>query len=265
MTLGLATALEGHRTSNIAAPFPSLTLRVTIRWNAHKQLMTDSPSSAFDLVAKTAFGLEAITKRELSELGYEPRVAGAGKILFAGDAAAICRTNIWLRTADRILVQVAEFPADNFDALFETTKALPWDRWIPPDGAFPVVGRSLKSQLSSVPACQRAVKRAVVEALKRTHRVELLPETGAVFKIEVAILDDQVALTIDTTGPSLHKRGYRQRAAAAPLKETLAAALVMLSFWNPERPLIDPFCGSGTILTEAALLGRNLAPGCNRA
>lgn len=219
----------------------------------------------FDLIATTAFGLEAVVRRELAALGYEGEIIAPGWIRFGGDALAICRANLWLRAADRVLVQVATFPAEDFEALFETTKSAAWHEWIPADGAFPVVGRSIKSQLSSVPACQRAVKKAIVESLLSAHRTDALPETGPQFKIEVAILKNQVTLTIDSTGQSLHKRGYRKSAAAAPLKETLAAAMVMLSFWQPERPLIDPFCGSGTIPIEAALIGRNIAPGLNRS
>lgn len=218
-----------------------------------------------ELIATTAFGLEAVVKRELAALGYDGEIIAPGRIRFPGDAAAICRTNLWLRTADRVLLQISTFPAQDFEALFENTKTLDWHAWIPADAAFPVIGRSLKSQLSSVPACQRAVKKAIVESLRRAHQTDLLPETGPQYKVEVAILKDQVTLTIDTTGPSLHKRGYRQQAAKAPLKETLAAAMVLLSFWDRDRPLIDPFCGSGTIPIEAALIGRNLAPGLNRA
>jgi hypothetical protein len=219
----------------------------------------------FNLVATTAFGLEAVVKRELAALGYEARIGDPGRIHFAGDLSAICRTNLWLRTADRVLVQVASFEAADFDALFDTTKSLPWAAWIPKDGQFPVMGRSLKSQLSSVPACQRAVKKAIVESLLAAHGVETLPETGATYKVEIALLNDQATLTIDTTGPSLHKRGYRLQAGEAPLKETLAAAMVQLSFWNRERPFLDPFCGSGTLPIEAALIGRNIAPGIARS
>jgi len=217
------------------------------------------------LVAAAAFGLEAVVKRELSGLGYAGRVVAPGKIRFQGDPAAVCRANLWLRAADRILLEAACFPADNFDALFETTKAIDWSRWLPPDAAIHVVGRSLKSQLSSVPACQRTVKKAIVESLLHGHQIETLPETGPLFRVEVAILKDEATLTIDTTGPSLHKRGYRLESAPAPLKETLAAAMVLLSFWDPDRPLIDPFCGSGTIPIEAALIGKNIAPGMNRS
>lgn len=213
------------------------------------------------LLATTAFGLEAIVKRELSQLGYAGRVVSPGWVEFEGDMAAICRTNLWLRTADRVLLRIARFPAVDFEQLFEGTKAIPWQEWIPATGRFPVIGRSVRSQLSSVPACQRAVKRAIVDKLLAAHQVTELPETDAEYRVEIALLKDMATLTLDTTGASLHKRGYRQAAAAAPLKETLAAALVSLSFWQPERPLLDPFCGSGTIPIEAAMIGRNMAPG----
>ncbi len=218
-----------------------------------------------ELIATTAFGLEAVVRRELAELGYEGSVIAPGRIRFGGDEAAICRANLWLRTADRVLVEMAAFEATDFDALFEGTKAVAWHDWIPRDGAMHVVGRSIKSQLSSVPACQRAVKKAIVESMLAAHGVGTLPETGPKFTIEIALLNDQATLTIDTTGPSLHKRGYRQQAGDAPLKETLAAAMVMLSFWQPSRPLLDPFCGSGTIPIEAALIGTNRAPGLTRS
>ena len=221
-------------------------------------------NAPLDLIATTAFGLEAVVRRELKALGYEGTIVGPGRILFSADAAAICRTNLWLRTADRVLVRMASFPAEDFDALFDTTKTIAWDAWIGAEASFPVIGRSVRSQLSSVPACQRAVKKAVVESLLAAHRTLELPETGPTYKIEIALLDNVATLTIDTTGPSLHKRGYRQFAATAPLKETMAAALIQLSFWRPERPLIDPFCGSGTIPIEAAMIGRNMAPGLNR-
>ena len=221
-------------------------------------------SDPLNLIATTAFGLEALTKRELVNLGYPAEIIAPGWIRFCGTEEAICRANLWLRTADRILVEVATFQASDFDTLFETTKQLPWDRWIPVDGRFPVDGRSIKSQLSSVPAVQRAVKKAIVESLLASHQSVELPETGAEYKCQVALLKDRATLTIDTTGPSLHKRGYRRFSTVAPLKETMAAALVQLSFWNRERPLIDPFCGSGTIPIEAALIGRNIAPGLNR-
>lgn len=216
------------------------------------------------LIATCAFGLEAVVKRELQNLGIESKVIQPGWVSFAGDENAIVNANLQLRCADRIVIQVAEFAAPDFDALFETTQAIDWSRYIPKDGAFPVKGRSHKSQLSSVPACQRSVKRAIVESMKKNHACEELAEDNALYQVEVAIRDDIARLTLDTTGPSLHKRGYRKLVGEAPLKETLAAAMVLLSVWNPDRPLIDPFCGSGTIPIEAALIGLQIAPGIHR-
>lgn len=217
------------------------------------------------LLVACAFGLEAIVKRELQGLGYEARVVSPGKLAFEGDARALVRANLWLRTADRVLVEMGRFQATDFDTLFETTRGLNWSGWIAMDGAFPVVGRSHQSQLSSVPACQRAVKKAIVDSLQRECGGKELSESGATFKVEIALLKDEATLTLDTTGPSLHKRGYRQQGAQAPLKETLAAAMVLLSFWKPERPFLDPFCGSGTIPIEAAMWARNIAPGRHRS
>ena len=216
------------------------------------------------LTAACAFGLEAIVKRELIALGYEPKVTHPGRISFSGDWEAVARANLWLRTADRVLIEAQQFDAPDFDALFETVKEFDWSQFIPRDAEFPVIGRSRLSQLTSVPAVQRSVKRAIVESLMRCHGVNELPETGQMFKVEVALLNDVATLTIDTTGPSLHKRGYRKLVGDAPIKETLAAAMVDLSVWNPERPLVDPFCGSGTIPIEAALIGLNIAPGLYR-
>ena len=215
----------------------------------------------FELIATCAFGLEAIVRRELASLEFEARIGDPGRVHFQGSLDAVAKTNLWLRTADRVLIQVARFPAADFDALFETTRDLNWGRWIPVEGRFPVTGRSIKSTLSSVPACQRAVKRAIVDALRRDHRCQELPEHGPEYKVDVALLKDVAALTIDTTGRSLHRRGFRTHISQAPLKETLAAAMVMLSYWKPDRPLIDPFCGSGTIPIEAAMIGRKIAPG----
>ncbi|HWB08674.1 MAG TPA: bifunctional 23S rRNA (guanine(2069)-N(7))-methyltransferase RlmK/23S rRNA (guanine(2445)-N(2))-methyltransferase RlmL [Pirellulales bacterium] len=216
------------------------------------------------LIATSAVGLEAVVSRELKGLGYEARIPQTGRIAFAGDESAVCRANLWLRAADRVLIEMGSFEAADFGQLFDRTFDLPWEQWIGRDAAFPVNGRSVKSQLSSVPACQRIVKKAIVEKLKRAHRTDSLPETGPQYTVEVALLDDRATLTLDSSGTGLHKRGYRRLAAEAQLKETLAAGLVMLSFWKPDRPLVDPFCGSGTIPIEAALIGRNLAPGLNR-
>ncbi len=210
-------------------------------------------------------GLEAVVARELADLGYPSRIVEVGRIAFQADERAICRTNLWLRTAGRVLIQAGSFPAADFGELFDRTYALPWDRWIAPNAAFPVAGRSLKSQLSSVPACQRIVKKAVAEKLIAAHGAARLEETGPPCQIEVSVLKDVATLTLDTSGSGLHKRGYRPLVGKAPLRETLAAGLVLLSFWKPDRPLVDPFCGTGTIPIEAALIGRNLAPGLNRS
>ncbi len=219
---------------------------------------------SLQLVATAAFGLEAIVVRELEQLGYSPKITRPGRIEFAGDFLAICRANLWLRSSDRVLVQLAKFQAADFDALFDTAGSLPWEDWIAADAAIPVRGRSHKSQLSSVPACQRTVKKAIVERLLKQHAVNELPETGPPVSVEVALLDNEATLSLDTSGAGLHRRGYRSLAAQAQLRETLAAALVQLSFWKPERALIDPFCGTGTIVIEAAMLGRRMAPGRQR-
>ena len=224
----------------------------------------EDKSLPYELIATAASGTEAIVKRELAALGYTARTTTPGRLLFRGDAAAICRTNLWLRVAERILIRVGSFPAPDFDALFDGTMALPWEQWLPRDAEFPVRGRSHRSQLSSVPACQRSVKRAIVERLLKAHGTETLPETGAQYSIEISLRDDVATLTLDTTGIGLHKRGYRPLVGEAQLRETLAAAMVQLSFWRAGRVLADPFCGTGTIPIEAALIGRNIAPGIRR-
>jgi putative N6-adenine-specific DNA methylase len=218
-----------------------------------------------DLIATATFGLEAIVARELEALGYSAKIIQAGRILFEGDETAVCRANLWLRTAERVLVRVGDFEVLDFGTLFDATYALPWEEWIAADDEFPVSGRSIRSQFTSVPACQKIVKKAIVEKLRAAHRVEQLPETGPKRSIEVALLNNRATLTIDTSGPGLHKRGYRTLVGQAPLKETLAAAMVLLSYWRPERPLVDPFCGGGTIPIEAAMIGRNIAPGMLRS
>lgn len=220
--------------------------------------------SKIQLVATSAFGVEAVVAAELRKLGYTDQMVENGRVVFAGDESAICRTNLWLRAADRILVKVGEFKALSFEELFEGTKALPWHEWIPEYAHFPVEGKSIDSKLSSVPDCQAIVKKAVVEKMKRKYKKEWFEETGPKYKIEVALLKDVATLTIDTSGTGLHKRGYRKLAGGAPLKETLASALILLSWWNADRALIDPFCGSGTIPIEAALIGLNIAPGLKR-
>jgi len=220
--------------------------------------------SDFKLVATSAMGLESIVADEVKELGFKTSTEN-GKIYFHGDESAIVKTNMWLRVADRVRIVVGEFQATTFDELFEQTKALEWERYLPVDAAFPVAGKSVKSTLFSVPDCQAIVKKAIVERLKIAYkRIGFLDETGPLFKLEVSILKDKVTLTIDSSGTGLHKRGYRVGQGDAPLKETLAAALVKLTRWNPDRPFVDPFCGSGTIPIEAAMIGQNIAPGYNR-
>lgn len=217
-----------------------------------------------ELIATAAFGLEAVVAREVKNLGYEDVTVENGRVLFTADEMGIARSNLWLRSADRVLVKIGEFKATTFEELFENTKALPWGDWIPEDAIFPVDGKSIKSKLFSVPDCQAIVKKAVVESLKGKYKTSWFKEERGTYKIEVALLKDIATLTIDTSGAGLHKRGYRTLSNRAPLKETLAAALIQLSYWNPDRVLMDPTCGSGTIPIEAALIGKNIAPGMNR-
>lgn len=221
--------------------------------------------SDLKLIATTTFGLEAVVKRELMKLGYNDMEVENGKVTFAASESDIPIANLWMRTAERILLQMGQFKALSFDELFEKTKALPWEDWIPEDGNFLVEGKSINSKLFSISDCQRIVEKAVVERLKTKYKdISWFSKSGARFTIEVALLKDIATLTIDTSGEGLHKRGYRDRAGDAPIKETLAAAMVLLSFWNKDRPLYDPFCGSGTILIEAAMIGKNMAPGLDR-
>ncbi|MCC8351418.1 THUMP domain-containing class I SAM-dependent RNA methyltransferase [Bacillus sp. AF23] len=219
----------------------------------------------YTLIATAPMGIEAVVAKEVRDLGYECKVDN-GKVIFEGDALAICRANLWLRTADRVKVQVATFKAKTFDELFEKTKAVNWRSFIPENGKFPVIGKSVKSTLASVPDCQRIVKKAIVEKLKLQSGKanDWIEETGAEYKVEISLLKDQAVITLDTSGTGLHKRGYRVDQGGAPIKETLAAALVQLTNWTPDRPFVDPFCGSGTIAIEAALIGQNIAPGFNR-
>ena len=217
-----------------------------------------------NLVASCAFALETPLKWELEKLGYEPQVIQPGQVMFQGDWLDICRTNLWLRIADRVQIQVAEFDAPDFDALFDSIRELNWSHWIPSEASFPVHARTRHSKLTSVPAIQRSTKRAIVESLYRDHQTDSLPETGPEYRVETILLKDHARVLIDTTGASLHKRGYRKLVSTAPIKETMAAAMIQLSVWNAERPLIDPFCGSGTIPIEAALIGLNIAPGLER-
>lgn len=217
-----------------------------------------------ELIATATFGLEAVVKREIEALGYKIIRSEDAKITYMGDERAIARSNLWLRSADRVLLKMGEFKALEFEDLFQQTKAIAWEDIIPADGKFTVTGTSVKSRLHSVPACQSIVKKAIVERLGSFYCIDRFEETGAEYTVKVTILKDRVTLTIDTSGTGLHKRGYRVCDVAAPIKETLAAAMVQLSFWKAGRLLVDPCCGSGTIPIEAAMIGRNIAPGLNR-
>lgn len=220
--------------------------------------------SNFELVATATFGLEAVVAGELKALGYDSLKIENGRVSFTADESAICRCNLWLRSADRLRLKVGEFQALTFDELFEKTKALPWADLMPSNALFPVDGKSIQSALFSISDCQAIVKKAVVENLKKKYRRDWFSEEGPLYRIEISLLKDIATLTIDTSGMGLHKRGYRKEGSAAPLKETLAAALVLLTRWKPDIAIIDPFCGSGTILIEAALIGHHIAPGMNR-
>ncbi|HJG68116.1 MAG TPA: class I SAM-dependent RNA methyltransferase [Staphylococcus ureilyticus] len=218
----------------------------------------------YQLLAVCPMGLEAVVSKEIQELGYTTTVEN-GKIFFEGDEAAIVKCNLWLRTADRIKIVVGQFNATTFDELFEKTKELPWETIIEKEGNFPVQGRSVKSTLYSVPDCQAIVKKAIVERLKSAYKEKgWLDESGAKYPVEVSLLKDKALLTIDTSGSGLNKRGYRLAQGEAPIKETLAASLIKLANWTGDTPLIDPFCGSGTIAIEACLIAQNIAPGFNR-
>lgn len=217
-----------------------------------------------ELIATATFGLEAVVKREIINLGYKIIKTEDGKVTYMGDEKAIVRSNLWLRSADRVLLKMAEFNATDFEELFQQTRAIAWEELIPIDGKFTVTCTTVKSKLHSEPAIQKIVKKAIVEKLREFYAVDQFEETGALYTVKATLLKDRVTLTVDTSGAGLHKRGYRVEDVAAPIKETLAAAMVQLSFWNKNRILVDPCCGSGTIPIEAALIGRNIAPGLNR-
>ncbi|HPS59129.1 MAG TPA: class I SAM-dependent RNA methyltransferase [Spirochaetota bacterium] len=221
--------------------------------------------SPFDITATCAFGIEAVVVDELRKIGFDKTSVENGRVNFQGDYISIIKSNLWLRCADRIYIKIAEFRAADWDELFDGTKAVRWEDIIPGNGMMHVVGRSVKSKLHSVPDCQSIVKKAVVEGMKRKYRQERFTEDGPVYKIEISILNDIATLSLDTSGNGLNRRGYRSQQGEAPLKETLAAALVYLSRWRPDRMLADPFCGSGTIPIEAAMIAANIAPGFKRS
>ncbi|MDB5098080.1 MAG: rRNA ((2)-)-methyltransferase [Cyanobacteria bacterium RYN_339] len=214
-----------------------------------------------DLIATAAFGLEASVAYELKQLGYTDQHVEPGRITFRADYTAIARANMFLRVADRVLLRVGEFPASTFDELFDGVRYLPWGDWLAEDAYFPVDGKSVKSTLTSVPAVQGVVKKAIADAMAERYGRATSPETGDRAKILVSLLEDVATLTIDTSGEGLHKRGYRPLNVTAPLKETLAAGLISIARWFPDRPFADPLCGSGTLPIEAAMIAQKIAPG----
>lgn len=222
--------------------------------------------SRIELVAPCNFAVESILTREIKNMGYEVSKVEDGRVSFFADEEGICKSNLWLRTAERILVKVGEFEAFSFEELFEKTKRLKWHEFISEDAEFPVAkASSIKSKLFSTSDIQAIVKKSVVESLKTKYKVQWFEETGERYPIHVFLNKDRVSLYLDTSGAALHKRGYRELSNAAPIKETLAATMVLLTPWKEERALIDPFCGSGTIPIEAAMIGLNIAPGLNRS
>lgn len=219
-----------------------------------------------ELIAPCHFGVEAVLKREITELGYDVTEVSDGRVTFLGDGEALCRANIFLRTAERILIRVGSFPAETFEELFQGTKALPWEEYIPQNGKFWVAkAASVKSKLFSPSDIQSVMKKAMVERLKDKYGVSWFPEDGDSFPVRVFLWKDQVTVGLDSTGESLHKRGYRKLTAKAPIAENLAAALILLTPWKKDRILVDPFCGSGTIPIEAAMMAAGIAPGMNRS
>lgn len=220
----------------------------------------------YDLIAPCHFGLESVLKREITELGYEVTQVEDGRVTFLGDAEAVCRANIFLRTAERILIKAGNFHAETFEELFQGTKSIPWEAFIPEDGKFWITkAASVKSKLFSPSDIQSIMKKAMVERLKEVYHIEWFKESGQSFPVRVFLMKDEVTVALDTTGESLHKRGYRKLTAKAPIAENLAAALLMLTPWKKDRILVDPFCGSGTFPIEAAMMAAGIAPGMNRS
>lgn len=219
----------------------------------------------YNIVATTAFGIESVAAKELKALGYNDLNVENGKVTFEGDESAICLSNLWLRCVDRVYIKLGEFKATTFEQLFQGVKKINWSDYLPEDAEFPISdAKSVKSKLFSLSDIQSISKKAIVENLKETYKTNWFNENGSLYPIHVSIHKDIVTVLLNTSGPALHRRGYREQGNIAPLKETLAAALIKISGWTKEYPLIDPFCGSGTILIEAAMLARNIAPGINR-
>lgn len=219
----------------------------------------------FELIAPCHFGMEAVLKKEITDLGYDVSETADGRITFLGDEEALCRANVFLRTAERVLIKVGRFRAETFEELFQGTKALPWEEYIPRDGKFWVAkAASVKSKLFSPSDIQSIMKKAMVERMREHYGLERFPESGEAFPVRVFLMKDEVTVGLDTTGESLHKRGYRKLTAKAPIAENLAAAMILLTPWHGDRILVDPFCGSGTIPIEAAMMAANMAPGMKR-
>lgn len=218
----------------------------------------------FKLQATTTFGLEAVVKREIEHLGFENISVSDGYVEFTSDFRGIAKANLWLRSADKVLIVIGRFQAVTFEELFDQTFELPWDELIPKSANFIITGKSFKSTLSSVPACQSVVEKAIIKKMQTKYDIRRFPKIGAEYTIQAALLKNTVTITLNSSGPSLHKRGYRLGQVVAPLKETMAAALIQLSYWRKNRTFLDPCCGSGTLPIEAALIGRNIAPGLNR-
>ncbi len=220
----------------------------------------------FELIAPCHFGMESVLKREITDLGYDITEVSDGRVTFFGDEEALCRANIFLRTAERILIKIGSFHAETYEELFQGTKALPWEEYIPADGKFWVAkAASIKSKLFSPSDIQSIMKKAMVDRLRGKYGIEWFAESGESFPVRVFLLKDEVTVALDSTGESLHKRGYRKLTAKAPIAENLAAALIMLTPWNKDRILVDPFCGSGTFPIEAAMMAANMAPGMQRS
>lgn len=218
----------------------------------------------FDLIATSVFGLEAVVKRECEKLGFQDLSVSNGKVEFKGGLREIAKANLWLRSAERVLIKIGEFEAKTFDSLYESAKDLNWEDYLSKDGKFIVNAKAIKSKLMSTSDIQSIVKKAVIDRLTKAYDILWFDEKAERYRIEVSILKDVVTITLDTSGQGLHKRGYRLEQNKAPMKETLAAALVQLSNWQVDRPLVDLFCGSGTILIEAGMIGKNIAPGIQR-
>lgn len=217
----------------------------------------------YNLIATTAFGIESVLARELDAIGVTEHSTLNGRIYYKGDDEVLAKSNIMLRTADRILLNMAEFKALSFEELFQNVKKIEWEKYLPKNASFIVNARSQKSKIFSLRDIQAITKKAIAERLKAAYNLDWIEETGPRYDIEAVFMNDNVIITMDTSGHGLHKRGYRQEVGAAPIKETLAAALIMLSRWRKDRALLDPFCGSGTIAIEAAMIGMNIAPGLN--